>query len=78
MIVYDITDRESFENVKTWMVEIDKYESTQHIIKGTPQTKSTGCSLATSVISMTTEKLVTKKVSSYVYRSKNIYTARQY
>jgi GTPase SAR1 family protein len=25
MIVYDITDRESFENVKTWMVEIDKY-----------------------------------------------------
>ncbi|KAM3147056.1 hypothetical protein pb186bvf_000772 [Paramecium bursaria] len=27
MIVYDITDRESFENVKTWMVEIDKYAS---------------------------------------------------
>jgi len=26
MIVYDITDRESFENVKTWMVEIDKYD----------------------------------------------------
>lgn len=27
MIVYDITDRDSFENVKTWMAEIDKYAS---------------------------------------------------
>ncbi|CAK66413.1 unnamed protein product (macronuclear) [Paramecium tetraurelia] len=27
IIVYDITDRESFENVKTWMAEIDKYAS---------------------------------------------------
>ena len=25
VIVYDITDRESFENVKNWMTEIDKY-----------------------------------------------------
>ena len=25
LIVYDITDRESFENVKQWMVEIEKY-----------------------------------------------------
>lgn len=25
MIVYDITDRESFEAVKGWLVEIDKY-----------------------------------------------------
>ncbi len=25
MIVYDITDRESFDNVKTWMTEIEKY-----------------------------------------------------
>jgi len=23
--VYDITDRESFENVKTWLNEIDRY-----------------------------------------------------
>ncbi|CAD8207182.1 unnamed protein product [Paramecium octaurelia] len=27
IIVYDITDRESFENVKTWIAEIDKYAS---------------------------------------------------
>ena len=25
IIVYDITDRDSFENVKTWLQEIDKY-----------------------------------------------------
>ena len=25
MIVFDITDRESFEAVKGWLVEIDKY-----------------------------------------------------
>ena len=25
VIVYDITDRESFESVKNWMVEIEKY-----------------------------------------------------
>lgn len=25
IVVYDITDRESFENVKTWMQEIEKY-----------------------------------------------------
>ena len=25
IIVYDITDRESFETVKSWMNEIDKY-----------------------------------------------------
>ncbi|OXB71905.1 UNVERIFIED_CONTAM: hypothetical protein H355_004784 [Colinus virginianus] len=25
IIVYDVTDRESFNNVKNWMVEIDKY-----------------------------------------------------
>ena len=25
IIVYDITDRESFENVKTWLNEIDRY-----------------------------------------------------
>jgi len=25
MIVYDITDRESFENVQSWYAEIDKY-----------------------------------------------------
>jgi len=25
MIVYDITDRDSFDNVRTWMQEIDKY-----------------------------------------------------
>lgn len=24
MIVYDVCDKESFENVKTWIVEIDK------------------------------------------------------
>jgi Ras-related protein Rab-1A len=24
LIVYDITDKESFENVKTWMIEIEK------------------------------------------------------
>lgn len=24
LIVYDITDRESFENVRTWMTEIEK------------------------------------------------------
>lgn len=25
LIVYDITERESFDNVKTWMVEIEKH-----------------------------------------------------
>ncbi|KYK67979.1 putative small GTP binding protein rab1a, partial [Toxoplasma gondii TgCatPRC2] len=25
IIVYDVTDRESFNNVKNWMMEIDKY-----------------------------------------------------
>ena len=25
LIVYDCTDKESFENIKTWMSEIDKY-----------------------------------------------------
>ena len=25
MIVYDITDRESFDNIKMWMGEIEKY-----------------------------------------------------
>ena len=25
LIVYDCTDKESFENIKTWMNEIDKY-----------------------------------------------------
>ena len=25
IVVYDITDRDSFENVKLWMQEIDKY-----------------------------------------------------
>ena len=25
LVVYDITDRESFENIKTWMQEIEKY-----------------------------------------------------
>lgn len=27
MIVYDITDRESFENVQSWYAEIDKYRT---------------------------------------------------
>ena len=26
MVVYDITDRESFENIKMWMGEIEKFE----------------------------------------------------
>lgn len=26
MIVYDVTDRESFDNVKLWMGEIEKYQ----------------------------------------------------
>jgi len=25
MVVYDVTDRETFEGVKSWMQEIDKY-----------------------------------------------------
>lgn len=25
MLVYDVTDRESFDNIKFWMQEIDKY-----------------------------------------------------
>ena len=26
MIIYDITDRDSFENVKNWITEIEKYK----------------------------------------------------
>merc|ERR1712063_143092 len=32
MIVYDITDRDSFDNIKNWMVEIDKYAQ-ENVIK---------------------------------------------
>lgn len=27
IIVYDVTDRETFDNVRTWINEIDKYSS---------------------------------------------------
>ena len=27
MVVYDVTDQESFDNVKTWLKEIDRYAS---------------------------------------------------
>jgi Ras-related protein Rab-1A len=36
MIVYDITDRESFEAVKSWMLEIERYaqENVTRILVG--------------------------------------------
>lgn len=36
MVVFDVTDRESFENVKQWLHEIDRYagEGTQLLLVG--------------------------------------------
>jgi len=33
IIVYDVTDRESFNNVKQWLAEIDKYASSENVNK---------------------------------------------
>ena len=43
MVVYDITDRESFEAVKNWMQEIDRYatENVNRILIGNKCDKET-------------------------------------
>eukprot|EP00923_Selenidium_pygospionis_P034802 GHVN01060536.1.p1 GENE.GHVN01060536.1~~GHVN01060536.1.p1 ORF type:complete len:147 (+),score=14.68 GHVN01060536.1:81-521(+) len=59
IIVYDVTDRESFNNVKIWMQEIDKYamESVNKLLVGNKSDLSSkrvsNCSLSQQIMQHT-------------------------
>jgi Ras-related protein Rab-1A len=62
-IVYDVTDRESFNNVKQWLSEIDRYAS-DSVCKLLVGNK---CDLVDSKVVDTEEAKVNKYLLSYTY-----------